>query len=820
MSCANYLPLISRLIDGELSPSESAEIEGHVASCGACRRTLSDWQAQGAVLRGFLAKAALDEAFVRKVGTVARGRGPSAVPVVPLRKSRARLFRWAPAIAAAVVLAFVVVQFFPTIERHSLGKVLNAGDRLEVRTSGARGWSAIAAGALIRAGDWIRNPERSPAQILLLNSYKLTLHQGALAQVGSDGHSTAGELALLHGTVSSEADAPSDLRVHTAAGVVSARKARFDVHLDQVALPNLLMSEDRSEILNATVLPVGGVRIGSGAVRLEGPAGSREIGAGNEAYFTPTQIAVVPERAAAPLGIVASLQPDRTGSTRAGLLSSSVVATEAGLLMQVRADSVPLKRLLETTTGEIVAGAGDVRVTGNLAFPVQSSDESIVAAIGSQLGLVISVAQQGGSAKTAHLGESRIRLVSELDARPEYSVRKSPSGALSFSFRSVAAARVFQTLMSENVDLPQLSADDGWVPITLEASELEPQQVGAFVEKELGLVVFDGGSNVRVVQVGGPARRDGTSAPVEGASAASESARAIAPAVEAPARGAVAAAAALPVAASHRNSGWWAMSRPAAATIPVESTWIAGVPATPSSGRTGTSGTSGTATMTGKITSRDPHAVRNGAHHLTWPTLSQAGGQVLYMLANVFDRRIGTIWNGYDAAGSLVAVQEIVIEPFAALSVLPGHTLAELNEGGHWETYSESLLFSFEDTGAQPAAVGAVESDTLPGSWEFETGPMGANGRLWLANPMDKMATVVIAVVAGDRVFSAQRITLGPHQAMIWSMPDTLSSHPELAGALAAGLVVVQATDGAVAADLVAYPDRVPSKGKSGEWVY
>ncbi len=148
------------------------------------------------------------------------------------------------------------------------------------------------------------------------------------------------------------------------------------------------MSEDRSEILNATVLPVGGVRIGAGTVRLEVLSGSREIGAGNAAYFTPDPDCRRPRRR----GLRRSRSSRRCGRTArashgADLLSSSVVATDAGLLLQVRADSVPLRKLLETTTGEFVAGAGDVRVTGNLAYPVQSSDESIVAAIGNQLGL-------------------------------------------------------------------------------------------------------------------------------------------------------------------------------------------------------------------------------------------------------------------------------------------------------------------------------------------------------------------------------------------------------------------------------------------------
>ncbi len=226
-----------------------------------------------------------------------------------------------------------------------------------------------------------------------------------------------------------------------------------------------------------------------------------------------------------------------------------------------------------------------------------------------------------------------------------------------------------------------------------------------------------------------------------------------------------------------------------------------------------------TATVTGKLTSRESHTIRDGAHHLTWPVLAQTGESVSYVLANVFNRRISTIWNGFDAAGNLVAVQEIVIEAFAALSVLPGQTLTALDEGGHWETYSDSLLFSLEDAGAQPEAVAAIESDALPRSWEFEAGPIGASGRIWIANPLDQLTTAVVAVVAGDRVFSTQRIVLGPHQGVIWSLQDVLASHPELYGVLSSAIVLVQAGEGTVAADVAGSGGRT-TRGKSGEWVY
>jgi predicted anti-sigma-YlaC factor YlaD len=818
MSCTDVLPLISRLLDGEVSSSEQAAIDDHLACCTSCRQTREDWQQQGTVLRGFFAKAALDESFVQKVRRAAVVAAPAPAPK-PRPVIRISMFRWAQAIAAVIVLAVVVVQFFPTADRHSMGKVLNAGDGLEV-SADAHGWSAIAAGGLIKAGDWVRNPESSRAQIMLLNSFRLTLHQGALVQVGEKAKdSRTGKLTLLRGTVSSEAEGSDDLQLQTAAGSVSVRKANFDLHLDEVALPNLVMS-DGNEVLSAAVLPVGGVRIGSGNLKVEAAGGAREIVAGNSAYFTPSQLSVVPDGSSAAPNIVASLQPDRSGLTRGGLMHSSIVSTNAGLLMQVRADGVPLKRLLETTTGETVSGAGDIRVTGSLAYPVQSSDESIVSAIGNQLGLTISVAQQSVMAKTAYLGQGKPRLVSELDPRPEYSVTRSPAGAVSFDFKSVAASRVFHALRSENIELPRIAEDDGWVPLTVRASEMEPGQVGAFLEKELGLVVHEASSEVRVVQVGGPAPsvREQAAVTVSNAPAAGGEGPTAVPFQAAdgsrPASTAAAAGASSP-------GGWWSMSRAPVAVTPVDNAWVPAGTTTSTSGRGGNSGSSSTsATVTGKFTSRDSHPVQNGARHLTWPLIASADASVSYALSNDLGRRIGTVWHGYDASGALIAVQELVLEPKSSLSAVPGISLVTLGIGGHWETYSDSLLFYAEDAGSAPPAVAAIECDNLPGSWEFETGPIGLDGAVWYANPLDEPVAVVLAVTVGDRVVNAQRIVMAPHSGAAWTVQEFLLSHPEFASQVAGGAILLQASDGVIAADVSWSPSNSSNRGKGGEWVY
>ncbi len=132
MSCTYYFPLISRLLDGELSPSEKEDVDGHVVGCETCRRALDDWRAQGTLLRGSSPGPRLTKALCGGSGGGAgavrprlrlrhpgrRGRAFSAGPP-PSRLPSCSPSSWSSSSRQC--------------ERHSLGKVLNAGDRLEVR---------------------------------------------------------------------------------------------------------------------------------------------------------------------------------------------------------------------------------------------------------------------------------------------------------------------------------------------------------------------------------------------------------------------------------------------------------------------------------------------------------------------------------------------------------------------------------------------------------------------------------------------------------------------------------------------------------------
>jgi anti-sigma factor RsiW len=53
MTCPTYYPRLSRLLDGELTLAEQAEVQHHLVRCQDCRRTLENWRLQGLLVRGF-----------------------------------------------------------------------------------------------------------------------------------------------------------------------------------------------------------------------------------------------------------------------------------------------------------------------------------------------------------------------------------------------------------------------------------------------------------------------------------------------------------------------------------------------------------------------------------------------------------------------------------------------------------------------------------------------------------------------------------------------------------------------------------------------
>jgi anti-sigma factor RsiW len=810
MSCANYLPLISRQLDGELTFSERNEIERHLAGCAGCRATQDLWRRQGTVLRGFLGKAALDESFVRKVRLARESATPTAKPSA--RWMPGSVVRWAQAIAALAIIAFLVAQFFPGAARYSIATVINPGEGLQVRSSGASAWMPTIAGAQLLAGDWIRNPQASAALIQLRDSSQVTLQQGTLAEIQDGPEDSAGQVLLLRGSVVSEAQSEGrNVQVRTAAGRVAGGNARFEVQVRNLSIPRLMLSDDNSEVLTGSIMPLSGVNVEKGVVRVEAAARTRDVTAGAAAFFTPSQLAVLQDYQRDAQSISVTLKSD-PAIIRGGGLVSALLATDAGLHVQVRANGVPLRRLLESTTGEIVVGGEGFRVTGSLAYPVYSRQEDVVAAIGTQLGLPISL-KQAVNSRTASL-PSRVPLVSEAQPSSEFTIRRSAQGLLSFNFRGVSASQVFRNLRSEDVELPQLAIEDEWIPITAEASNLEPRQVLPWLEKELGMVVRDANSSVRVVHVGTPER--GTRAQIPFTSTVDAAPIVAEAQIDSAGLPHSASAAGLPA----DSSRWWTGARsfdPMVSGGMPNLTLSDGIlfGRAPGLG----AGTASTASASGRLTGAQ-RGSRSGSRHITWPVLSSAE-IAAFTVTNTSPQRIRTLWNGYDNGGRLVVQQEIVVEANTSLNLVSGRDLPQISaDGGHWETVSDSPISGTGDVIIDRDLAAAVESESLPPVWEFDSNRLGSDGRLWFVNPSEEMARFVLAVISGDDAMVSQQVFLAPHMGMLWSFESLLAIHPDLGNVIPGSTIVIQAMEGSIAAGLRANAATTPARGKKGEWVH
>jgi anti-sigma factor RsiW len=63
-ACSEFIPRLSPLIDGELSPSERSAVEQHVTGCALCTGRVADLRAESGLIRVGLEMAADDVDFV------------------------------------------------------------------------------------------------------------------------------------------------------------------------------------------------------------------------------------------------------------------------------------------------------------------------------------------------------------------------------------------------------------------------------------------------------------------------------------------------------------------------------------------------------------------------------------------------------------------------------------------------------------------------------------------------------------------------------------------------------------------------------------
>jgi hypothetical protein len=190
-------------------------------------------------------------------------------------------------------------------------------------------------------------------------------------------------------------------------------------------------------------------------------------------------------------------------------------------------------------------------------------------------------------------------------------------------------------------------------------------------------------------------------------------------------------------------------------------------------------------------------------------------------VTNTSPQRIRTLWNGYDNGGRLVVQQEIVVEANTSLNLVSGRDLPQISaDGGHWETVSDSPISGTGDVIIDRDLAAAVESESLPPVWEFDSNRLGSDGRLWFVNPSEEMARFVLAVISGDDAMVSQQVFLAPHMGMLWSFESLLAIHPDLGNVIPGSTIVIQAMEGSIAAGLRANAATTPARGKKGEWVH
>jgi hypothetical protein len=814
MTCSKYHPMLSRLLDRELSPWEAVEVEDHLAQCESCRALLEHWRLQGARLRDHLCGHALGEDFVRKVAQVETQRRREASHASTGAVRRRGLVRWLPAAAAVIAAIAILSQIFPSREGIGYARVIDPGESLEVLQTSSLAWVRTAAGAILHPGDWLRNPVPGDAEIMWRDFCRLTLEADTLVQIPASPLEPPDQVILLSGSLLTDVQAGKQaFQVRTPAGAVMASLGQFTVRVCDVMLPKLEVSADRSETLSGMVLPIGEVSVDKGAVTVWAANAVRKVLAGETAAFSQSQFADAPTQTSS---VEASLSITHDSSEK-GALFSSVTATAEGLRLDFQATNISLKKLLECATGTTMRGGEDISVAGSLKFLANSSPESVASAVGVRLGLPISFRREKVRAAIASITQNQAPASGWI--KGDFTFEKSSDGLISFDFRGVPAGRAFRILRSAVTDLPELSTETEWLPITLQASALNPREAAAFVGKALGLRFRVADNKVGVIEI-------------EGATAVSPTGEGAVPA--APPFSLLQPSPMIINQDAHASSAIDGLFPPAAMPGSVtdefahasqaqplnQAVWPAwndlGGGANPAGFYPSAIPMSNSPSSLKATASRKtreffgaPEAATKPAPslHLIWPALDvedATEGGAAYLVMNPMGLPAHTLWNGYDREGQLVAQYAVVIGESSTLALLPPRDLpASVGEGGHWEAFSDIPVIGSRDTGSSGALVLGlpVESERLPHDWSFPAWWLGElGGHLWFVNPGEARATIVLTVTLGGSVVSMEQLTIPAHGGLVW--PEWFSGMVFQPDWAASGRVIAHALQGSVAAGL------------------
>jgi hypothetical protein len=389
---------------------------------------------------------------------------------------------------------------------------------------------------------------------------------------------------------------------------------------------------------------------------------------------------------------------------------------------------------------------------------------------------------------------------------------------ISFDFRGVPAGRAFRILRSAVTDLPELSAETEWLPITLQASALSPKEAAAFVGRALGLQVRVADNQVGVIEIEAAA----VSPTVEGALPAAPQSSLAQPSPAGVSWGAHSGSASdgpFPPAVTRGSvtdeyayagqAGllsqvvWPAWNGPGGGADPA-GFYLFGIPGGDSSSALKARASRKTREFFGP-----PEAANEPAPslHLIWPALDvedATEGGAAYLVTNPMGLPAHTLWNGYDREGKLVAQYAMVLEESSTLSLLPPRDFpAPVGEEGHWEVFSDIPLTGSRDSESGGALVLGlpVESERLPHDWSFPAWWLRQlGGHLWFVNPGEAQATITLAIVQGGDAVSMEQLTIPAHGGLVW--PDSFSEIVFDSSWTASARVVAHALRGSLAAGL------------------
>ena len=809
MTCAKYPRMLSRLLDGELSPAEIAEAEGHAARCASCSNLVASWRLQGAHLRRHLHRRALSEDFIRKVCQAAmQDDRPAAA-----RERRRNLTRWLP-IAAAILLAAVFIsQYFAGREARGYARVMDPGERLEVRPADSAVWVRTSAGEILRPGAWLRTPASAAAEIQWHDFVRLTLEPGTLARIPELPQTD--HVTLLSGSILSEVRiAGKNFRVVTPAGSVTGSSGRFSVQVRDVTLTNLRVDADGAEMMSGTVVPVGGARVHAGSMTVEASGATTSFSAGQAAVFSESRITGL-DTSRAP--VEASLKAvSRVPGP--GTISSTLVRAEGGLNLDFDAAHASLKRLLECATGARVRMAEDVAVTGSLRIPVASGPESVISAIGAALQRPISL--QHVTARLPVAAAQQDQPPSAGQTTGSYTLEKYPNGTVSYDFVAVPAGRAFQILRSAVTDLPELEDEAACTPITAHAQLVSPKTMAAQVSDAMGFQIRSSEATINVIEVGTASPEGGAAAPVTepGAAQLREARTGPAQRDEAgPTRREETdsgSSGTVPQSRERSSEGRSVHLRPS--ILPMSPAWY--LPG----GGLGISGWAGHAapasdtqsTLGGRASPKireffgqlEPAPQPALSLHLIWPALgaeAAAGREEAYLVTNHWALPAHTLWHGYDCRGQLTIRVTIFVSADSTASVVPLRDLpANLGEGGHWETTSDLPVVGSRDSGSGDGQISGLPwaFEQLPRQWYAPALWVSEyDGKVWLVNPGDQEAVVVVAIMLDGQALAAECLTVQPHGSTTWPGPSFQEDFRAL-GSGTKAMVVVHVLHGAAAA--------------------